>query len=56
METQKKNISKGYWVLKLKIKMNGKYKYLFFTCDNRRKKELIKKLKVKIIHEYPKIK
>jgi len=37
----------------VKVKMLGKHKYLFFVCDNRRKKKLLKKMKV-IISNYPK--
>lgn len=41
-----------------KVKMQGKYKYIFFTCSRRRKKELLFKLKDNIIvhNEYPKLK
>ena len=35
------------------IKMPGKHKYVYFICNKRRKKELLKKLKVKILN-YPK--
>lgn len=37
-----------------KIKMKGKHKYLFFTCDKRRKGDLIKKMKCKQ-YSYPKL-
>lgn len=36
-----------------KIKMIGKHKYIYFTCDKRRKKELISKMKVET-KQYPK--
>lgn len=36
-----------------KIKMNGKHKYIFFTCNKRRKKELLSKMKKEIL-PYPK--
>ena len=35
------------------IKMPGKHKYIYFICNKRRKKELLKKLKPKIL-SYPK--
>jgi hypothetical protein len=35
------------------IKMPGKYKYIYFICNRRRKKELLKKLKCKVL-PYPK--
>ena len=40
-----------------KIKMKGKHKYIFFICDNRRKKELANKIKDNIIiyNTYPKL-
>jgi len=38
----------------IKVKMQGKHKYIFFTCNNRRKKELLHKLKIKI-NNYPKL-
>ena len=38
-----------------KVKMIGKYKYIWFICNKTRKKELIKKMKV-TIKQYPKIK
>lgn len=40
-----------------KIKMEGKYKYLFFTCNKKRKANLLHKLKgnIEIHKKYPKI-
>jgi len=36
--------------------MIGKHKYIFFICDRRRKKELLKNLKDKVVltKDYPK--
>jgi hypothetical protein len=41
----------------VKVKMKGKYKYIFFTCNKKRKKELLNKLKENIVihSKYPKI-
>lgn len=40
-----------------KVKMIGKYKYIFFICDKRTKKKLLKNIKDKIVltKNYPKI-
>ena len=40
-----------------KVKMDGKHKYILFTCDNRRKRMLLSKLKENIIiyNTYPKL-
>lgn len=39
-----------------RVKMIGKHKYIFFICDRRRKKELLKNLKDKVVltKDYPK--
>lgn len=37
-----------------KVKMDGKYKYLFFTCNKRVKKHLLSTMKKQIL-EYPKL-
>lgn len=56
-DTEKEHADRIIFQGAKKVKMQGKYKYIFFVCNKKRKKELLSKLKdgIEIINTYPKI-